>query len=71
MNAHCPTKQDLLEQTEAVLSRISELSSLQLKAVHEQDHAKMMSFDKELENRVGEKERLFGALRQHRNDHGC
>jgi hypothetical protein len=27
--------------------------------------------DKELENVFGEKERAFGALRQHRAEHGC
>jgi hypothetical protein len=30
-----------------------------------------MQLDRELELAIGEKERLFGALRQHREEHGC
>jgi hypothetical protein len=67
----CLVKLRLLDETEKILERITELAAAQVTAVREPDQTRMMSMDKELELRVGEKERLFGALRQHCSEHGC
>jgi hypothetical protein len=67
----CPVRERLLEETEQALARIAELSAKQLQLIRHPENAKMMAIDQELEQRVGEKERLFGALRQHRAEHGC
>jgi hypothetical protein len=67
----CETQDEIRRQLEAVLWRIDRLTQQQIQATHEYDDPKFSDFDKQLELSFGEKERLFGALRQHRQDHGC
>ena len=67
----CSTHQQLVDQAEQVLKRIVELTTFQLSLFQRPDHQISMEADRELERAVGEKERLFGALRQHRSEHGC
>jgi hypothetical protein len=67
----CPTKRELLGKTEQVLARIVDLTSEQLRAIRDPDTSHFIRLDKELELSIDEKERLFGALREHRAEHGC
>ena len=59
------------EKTEKVLTRIAEITTRQLQLIQTPERRVSMELDRELENAAGEKERLFGALRQHRAEHGC
>ena len=66
----CPERDRLINAAKEQLARLSKLSDLQYGAVITTADF-IESFDKELENVLGEKERLLGALKQHRKDHGC
>jgi len=60
-----------MEQAVEELSRISQLSSQQIKALNRQDHHTVIKLDEELERALGAKERAMGALNEHRREHGC
>lgn len=49
----------------------SRASQEQVAALKSGDQARLNHLDKVLEHMVGEKERAFGALKQHRRDYGC
>ena len=68
---HCPVEQRLADDVSGALARIVELSKAQYEAFHRNDEGELMRLDKELELAFGEKERSIGALRQHREEHGC
>jgi hypothetical protein len=55
----------------SALNALIELNASQIEALEKADHSKLFSLDKELELSFGRKERAFGALRQHKRDHGC
>lgn len=56
---------------EDILQRLKELTALQLEAFRSRNSAELARLDRELENAMGEKERSFGALRQHVREHNC
>jgi hypothetical protein len=67
----CPTRQRLQQEATAVLNTLTELITQQIEALRVGDNQKLLSADKKLEMMFGEKERTFGALRQHTKEHGC
>lgn len=71
MADRCPVEKALAEAVSAVLTRLVELTTAQLRAFQEQREADVSRLDKELENTIGEKERAIGRLDEHRNEHGC
>lgn len=60
-------------ETEAhdTLKEIMDLTAAQLRAFNESNAAEFTRLDRQLENVVGHKERVVGALRAHAADHGC
>lgn len=68
---YCPEQDRLSAQTIEILGRIARTSQEQVTALKHGDQIALMHLDKELERLVGEKERAFGALKQHRQEHGC
>lgn len=67
---HCEEREELKANAVQALRDIIEFSGRLLNAINADDlipHA----LDQDLENAVGSKERAFGALSQHRKDHGC
>jgi hypothetical protein len=68
---NCAERESIEQEVSAALSAVTELMKRQLEALKVADHHKMFALDRELENSFGRKERAFGALRQHRKDHGC
>jgi len=54
-----------------ILRRIDALTEVQIQAMRDKDDEKLMEADKQLEVAFGEKERTFGALFDHRDEHGC
>ena len=67
----CGLRDELQRQASEALERVIVLTRQQIEALKAADHARLMSLDKDLELTFGEKERHFGALRQHRTEHGC
>jgi hypothetical protein len=67
----CPVRDDLQQKAAAVLERIVQLTHRQIEAIKTGDARTLMAADKEVELAFGEKERTFGALNYHREEHGC
>jgi hypothetical protein len=55
----------------AILERIDRLTQEQIDSLKNADDERLLALDKELETTFGEKERAFGALFHHREEHGC
>ena len=71
MDENCPEHARLQREVEDVLQRLKELTASQLQAFRSRSSAEFARLDRELENTIGEKERAFGALRQHIREHHC
>ena len=67
----CTVREELYAKAQDVLLQIRDKTQVQLDALVNRDYAKLMAADKELELLIGRKERAFGALRQHTQEHGC
>ena len=67
----CPEREKLKADASKALQDIIEFTNRLLKSVNNEQLASFIALDKDLENAVGAKERAFGALAQHRKDHGC
>ena len=67
---HCDEREALKANALRALSEIIEFSEKLLNAI-QADGPDPHMLDKDLENAVGAKERAFGALAQHRKEHGC
>jgi hypothetical protein len=65
------SERDRLEAT--VLGCLKDINNFsdKLRAAIKAGDGNMSSFDTDLENAVGAKERGLGALTQHRREHGC
>jgi len=72
MPVDCPERDKLKADASRALQDIVGFAKRLLPAINsEDDPASLTPLDKDLENAVGEKERAFGALAQHRKEHGC
>lgn len=60
-----------MEKVQAALLKLAKIAREQSEALGRGDEKAVMTLDKELENSLGEKERLLGAFNQHVEDHGC
>jgi hypothetical protein len=67
----CVEQQTLIETIQAHLLRIAELSRATSEALENRNLNFARQLDQEVETELGAKERAFGALQQHRKDHGC
>ena len=67
----CPEQLRLRENITKVLERIDTLNRQQIEAIRTRDDERLMEFDKQLATAFGEKQRLYGALFEHQNEHGC
>ncbi len=67
----CPERRRLIEVVQHHLIRIAELSHATAEALTNGNENLTRELDKEVENEIGAKERALGALRQHREEHGC
>jgi hypothetical protein len=71
VNGPCVRQQELIEQVQQHLIRLSELARREASLVATEEEAVWLAVDKEIENELGEKERALGALREHQREHGC
>ena len=67
----CPERDALKTDAKRKLHDIIEFSNKLLFALDNDLPSSLTPLDQDLENAVGAKERAFGALAQHRKDHGC
>jgi hypothetical protein len=71
MTETCPEQERLRAVVHDILQQIDKLNREQIDALNAWDYERLMAIDKELESLIGSKERAYGALFQHRNDHAC
>ena len=71
MSGPCARQQELIEQVQRHLIRLSELAREEVGIVGPQGRTKWLAIDQEIERELGEKERSLGALQEHRKEHGC
>jgi len=67
----CPQQQLLLKSVQKHLIRIATLSSAATDALINRNESLLRRLDRQVEDEVGEKDLACGALRQHREEHGC
>jgi BMFP domain-containing protein YqiC len=71
MPEDCQEQEKLRQAVTDVLNRMDVLNRAQIEAIKTRDDERLMALDKELEAAFGQKQRLYGALFEHRNQHGC
>jgi hypothetical protein len=69
--AHCPQRDELQKIALEVLQSLIDITKAQQEAVRRADIPLVESLDPKLETTFGKKERAFGALRGHIEEHGC
>ena len=67
----CLRQQDLIGAVQQHLLRLAELARADADAVKIADLELALKIDKQIEEELGSKERAMGALKQHREEHGC
>jgi hypothetical protein len=68
---HCPQRAELQERAMEALRRLNKITHEQMETLKANNLARVLEIDKTLESLFGEKERAFGALKQHIEEHGC
>jgi hypothetical protein len=66
----CPRQQQLIEEVQKYLIELSSLAREEAGLVKYKDK-RWLEVDKKIEQTLGDKERAMGALREHRETHGC
>ncbi len=69
--ARCSKRDELQNVALEVLQDLIEITKAQQDAVRRGDIRQVESLDLRLETTFGKKERSFGALREHIQEHGC
>ncbi len=67
----CTRQQQLIAEVQRHLIRLSELALQEASVITRKDDNTWLAIDKQIEHELGEKERCLGALREHREEHGC
>ena len=71
MSGPCTRQQELIEEVQRHLIRLSELAREEAGLIGSKDDTKWLAIDQEIERELGAKERCLGALREHRDQHDC
>jgi hypothetical protein len=69
--APCRRQQELIEDVQRHLIRISQLTRAIAEALANHNENLAAELDKQVDLEFGLKERGMGALHEHRNEHGC
>jgi molybdenum-dependent DNA-binding transcriptional regulator ModE len=67
----CAEQERLRAEVHEILREIDKLNEQSIEALNTWDDQRLLVLDKQLEQLTGKKERAYGALFQHRSDHGC
>ena len=71
MEGPCARQQQLIAEVQRHLARLTELAHEEAEALQVSGSEKWLTIDREIEFELGEKERTLGALKGHREEHGC
>jgi hypothetical protein len=71
MEAPCARQQQLMAEVQRHLVRLADLAHEEAEALKVNGSREWLAIDKEIEFELGEKERALGALKGHRQEHGC
>ena len=71
ISGQCAAREALQVEASEILQHLIDLTKHQIIALAANDQQTLMRLDKQLELVFGEKERSFGALREHTKEHGC
>jgi len=71
LDMQCPKRDELSGQAIKVLGHLNHLTLEQIECLRNGNQKRLLEIDSELELTFGEKERAFGALREHSKEHGC
>ena len=66
----CLRQQELIGEVQKYLIELSRLAREEAEVVKYKD-GRWLEIDKKIEQTLGDKERAIGALREHRETHGC
>ena len=67
----CDRRDELVADVQRHLMELADLARQEADVLGRNQNELLMPIDKQIEETLGEKERALGALKQHRNDHGC
>ena len=67
----CPQQHQLLKAVQQHLIRSAALTCAATEALAQQNQHLLRQLDRQVDREAGENERALGALRQHREEHGC
>ena len=67
----CLRQEELVAETQRHLIRLAELAKQEAEAIATRNETLILALDQDIENTLGLKERAFGALHEHRKEHGC
>jgi hypothetical protein len=67
----CRKRKELEKDADSMLSELIRVIEAQRVALTDRNDKKVLALDKRLEIAFGAKERAFGALAQHKKEHGC
>jgi hypothetical protein len=70
-STQCDVRARLQAEAQQHLKKVIELTQQQIEALARNDQQMLLTLDKLLELTFGEKERSFGALREHTKEHQC
>jgi hypothetical protein len=71
MTNRCARKEELIVEVQRHLDRLSDLARKESQLIGAEDEEAWMAVDREIEIELGAKERCLGALKEHREKHGC
>jgi hypothetical protein len=67
----CKTRQRLENLAQYHLRELAALAQEEADILRTADQERILEVDKKIENTLGQKERVIGALDEHRKEHGC
>jgi hypothetical protein len=71
LRMQCAKRDELRNRAVHILGALVRLGNEQVDCIRAEDYDCLMKIDKDLELQFGEKERAFGALREHIAEHRC
>jgi hypothetical protein len=67
----CKTRQRLEDLAQHHLRELAALAHEEAEILKTGDEERILAIDKRIEHTLGQKERVIGALQEHRGEHGC
>jgi hypothetical protein len=67
----CNTRQRLEDLAQHQLRELAAMAHEEAEILKTGDEERIVEVDKRIENTLGQKERVIGALQEHRREHGC